>query len=130
MYLQNVYFELHYKYLHKKNTGYNAVTSMLEILYIHIHFYTDEKARRRASKLIIGDHAAIELLDWFVNEEMLKLPKQSFNSVSKDWMSRLNRKARECGGTSLQLYNFLKSKRKYFTDFLRVTEKSGAGEYN
>ena len=56
--------------------------------------------------------------------------KSAYKSIPKDVINRLAKKAKEYGGNPLQMFNFLKSRRKYYTNMKRTVGKSGSGEYN
>ena len=93
--------------------------------------YPDEaKQLHRNPKLPILKHQSRELIDWFVNEDLMLYGKSAYKSIPKDVINRLAKKAKEYGGNPLQMFNFLKSRRKYYTNMKSTIGKSGRYHYS
>ena len=76
----------------------------------------------------IGDHQGIELLDWFVNMELLHVSQGTFNLLEPGVVDILIEKAKEYNCQAVHLFNWIKSKRRYYTRFTSQNGASGAGK--
>ena len=89
--------------------------------------YTTGKARNDPLKLTEED--SIALLNWFEEMELLKLAKLTYNAVSSQDRKILEEKAKEFNCASVHLFNWIKSKRRYYTRTLFKFEMSGSGKF-
>ena len=78
--------------------------------------------------MYIGDADGCELLDWFSNEDLLNVSTVAYHTIDPEELERMSEKAREFNGNSQQLYNWIRTRRKYFTNFLKDHCRSGSGK--
>ena len=87
------------------------------------------KKSYREPPLDITEEEGVELLNWFEDEDLLKVSMAgTFHNIRREKLSKLVRKAKEMRCPPTKLFNFIKSRRRYFTTFLSKSQRSGSGE--
>ena len=89
----------------------------------------DPMKKHRAPPLEVTEEEGIALLNWFEDEDMLKVSMAgSFHCVKGMRLTKLLRKSKQMNCPPNLLFNFIKSRRKYFTNFIGKSERSGSGK--
>ena len=106
----------------QENTGETSSTTPSEEAGV-------DKQRNKQFPFLIEEK--LELYNWLVTEEMVIVSNKVFGNIPEDHLLKLTDKALEyarCGVTCqpVQLYNFFKSNRKIYTDYLALIKKSGS----